>query len=266
MNAGWWVRLEGEERDLRDLAMHFSAPSLEVVEEDGAFWLGSSDFAALVEPERVQQGGRALLALASGALHVEFGRFAPPRVTAAVLVDDTGAKKHFIHVTSSIRMHGEINARVERSRPDGSVEIVASQVQTSEWAELAQRDADVEDVLAILGREDVRWHDLYHVFEIVEADVGGRMFSDGWVTKAAVRLFTRTANSRRAIGGEARHGHDRIDPPKKPLPRNEAHDLVLGLVRRWLAEKAPPKPAREVVLGVRPAQERAATISDEIRR
>ncbi len=164
-------------------------------------------------------------------------------------------------------MHGEINARVERSRPDGSVEIVelvASPVQTSEWAELARRDVDVEDVLAILGREDVRWHDLYHVFEIVEADVGGRMFSDGWVTKTAVTHFTRTANSRRAIGGEARHGHNRIDPPKKPLQRNEAHDLVLCLVRRWLAEKAPPKPPDEVVVGVRSAREGAATRSDEI--
>jgi hypothetical protein len=261
------VRLEGEERDLRDLAMHFGAPSLEVVEEDGSFWLGSSDFATLADAERVQQRGRALVAVASGALHVEFGRFAPPRVTAAVLVDGTGAKKHFVHITSSIRVRGEINARVERSRPDGSVEIVellAPPVETSEWAELARRDADVEDVLAILGREDVRWHDLYHVFEIVECDVGPRMFSDGWATKTAVTLFTRTANSRRAIGGEARHGHTRFDPPKNPLPRKEAHDLVLGLVRRWLAEKAPPKPAREVVVGMKPAQERAASISDEI--
>lgn len=267
VHAGWWVRLEGEERDLRDLAMHFNAPSLEILEEDGVFWLGSSEFAALADPEKVQQRGRALVALASGALHVEFGRFAPPRVTAAVIVDERGAKKHFVHVSSSIRMHGEINARVERSRPDGSVEIVelvAPPVQTSEWVELARRDADLEDVLAILGREDVRWHDLYHVFEIVEAEVGGRMFSEGWVTKAAVKRFTQTANSRRAIGGEARHGHDRFDPPKKPLPRKEAHALVLGLVRRWLAEKAPPQPAREVVVGVRPAPERATTISDEI--
>jgi hypothetical protein len=184
-----------------------------------------------------------------------------------VIVDKSGARKQFVHVSSSIRMHGEVNARVERSRPDGSVEIVefvAPPVQTSEWVELARRDADVEDILAILGREDVRWHDLYHVFEIVEADVGTRIVSDRWVTKAAVRRFTQTANSRRAIGAEARHGHDRFDPPKKPLPRKGAHAFVLGLVRRWLAEKAPPEPAREVVIGVRPAPGRAAASSDEI--
>lgn len=267
MHAGWWVKLEGEESELRELAAHFNDPTLEVIQEDNSFWLGSADFVDLTDPEAVKGRGRVLLALASGALHVEFGRFDPPRITAAVLVDDRGAKQNFIHVSSSIRLHGEINARVQRTRPDGQIEIVelvAPPAQTGEWADLARQDADVEDVLAILGREDVRWHDLYHVFEVVEADVGSRMFADAWTTKAAVELFTRTANSRHAIGGEARHGHDRFLPPKSPLSHRDAHDLVLGLVRHWLAGKAPPRPAREVVLEVKPAPERAATISDQI--
>lgn len=90
------------------------------------------------------------------------------------------------------------------------------------------------------------------------------MFADGWTTKAAVERFTRTANSRGAIGGEARHGHSRFQPPKNPLSHKEAHDLVLALVRHWFAEKVPPQPAREVVFKVRPAAEQGATISDEI--
>jgi hypothetical protein len=267
MHAGWWVKLEGEERDLRELAAHFNSHAIEVIQEDNSCWLGSADFVGLTDPEAVKARGRVLLALASGALHVEFGRFDPPRITAAVLVDENGAKQNFIHVSSSIRLHAEINARVQRIRPDGQtevIELVAPPAQTSEWADLARHDTDVEDILAILGRDDVRWHDLYHVFEVVEADVGSRMFADGWTTKAAIERFTRTANSRHAIGGEARHGHDRFQPPKNPLSQREAHDLVLGLVRHWLAEKAPPQPPREVVLEVNPAPERAATISDEI--
>jgi hypothetical protein len=267
MHAGWWVKLEGEERDLRELAAHFNSHAIEVIQEDNSCWLGSADFVGLTDPEAVKARGRVLLALASGALHVEFGRFDPPRITAAVLVDEHGAKQNFIHVSSSIRLHAEINARVQRTRPDGQIEVVelvAPPAQTSEWADVARHDTDVEDILAILGRHDVRWHDLYHVFEVVEADVGSRMFADGWATKAAVERFTRTANSRHAIGGEARHGHNRFQPPKNPLSQREAHDLVLDLVRHWLAEKAPPQPPREVVLEVNPAPERAATISDEI--
>lgn len=242
MLAGWWVKLEGEERDLRELTAHFSDPGLEVIQEDGSFWLGAADFVGLSDPEAVKARGRALLALACGALHIEFGRFDPPRITAAVLVDGSGAKQNFIHVSSSIRLHGEINARVERARPDGQIEVVeliAPPAQTGEWADLARRNADVENVLAILGREDVRWHDLYHVFEVVEAAVGSRMYADGWTTKAAVERFTRTANSRGAIGGEARHGHDHFQPPKNPLSHNQAHDLVLDLVRS-LARREDP--------------------------
>ena len=117
-------------------------------------------------------------------------------------------------------------------------------------------------MLAILGRDDVRWHDLYHVFEVIEADVGGAMFTKSWVTNAAVDRFTWTANSRHAIGGEARHGHNRFQPPKNPLSLKVAHDLVLGLVRHWLVEKAPPAPPREVVVAVKPPGERAASVSD----
>jgi hypothetical protein len=87
----------------------------------------------------VQDRGRELLGLAAGALHIEFGCFAPPRVTAAVLVDTTGAKQYFVHVVSSIRLHGDVNARMGQTRPDGRVEVVevvAPPPQTRTWTEL----------------------------------------------------------------------------------------------------------------------------------
>ena len=40
MHAGWWVKLEGEESELRELAAHFNDPALEVIQEDNSFWLG----------------------------------------------------------------------------------------------------------------------------------------------------------------------------------------------------------------------------------
>jgi len=255
MHSGWWVKLEGDQSNLRELAMHFTGPELEVAEGASDFYLTSTGFASATTEQEIQQRGRDLLAVAAGALHVEFGSFRVPRVAAAVQVDEHGAKRHFVLVVNAIRLHGEINARVQRARPDGSVEIVdlvAPPPQTSEWAQLAGTDSDVGDVLSILGREDVRWHDLYHVFEIIEADVGKQMFTDKWATKAAVERFTQTANSRHAIGRDARHGHKRHPPPTKPLTLGEAHDLVLVLARRWLGAKAPPAPPREVVVEVRP--------------
>ena len=77
VKAGWWTKLEGDERDLRELAAHFGTPAVEAIEERDGFWLGSSGFAGLTDPETVQEPGRELLALGSGALRVEFGHFAP---------------------------------------------------------------------------------------------------------------------------------------------------------------------------------------------
>jgi hypothetical protein len=87
------------------------------------------------------------------------------------------------------------------------------------------------------------------------------MLDDFSMTESCVPASCLSATGTRSV---AKRGTDRFQPPKSPISHRDAHDLVLGLVRRWLAEKAPPRPAREVVLEVKPAPERAATISDQI--
>lgn len=267
MDAGWWAKLEGEDGYLRDLAMHFNEGDLTVIVEGDAFYLGSTDLNGLTNTDDVRARAAELLAVACGAAELELGHFRPPRVAAAVRVDESGAKQHFIHVSSELRLHADISARVERTREDGSVEVVDVSPpgpRADEWARLARSNPDIEDALAILGRGELRWHDLYHVFEIVEAAVGETMFSAGWVTKAAIERFTRTANSRRAIGREARHGHDRFAAPKRPLPLAEARSLIVALVRSWLESISPPAEQRERVIEVRPPGDRAVSISDSL--
>ena len=263
MHSGWWVSLEGAERELRDLAMHFDDPDFEIVEDAGTFYLSSMDFSEFDNSEQVRELARELVAAASGSLAVKFGRFDPPRVGNVVLVDEAGAKQHHVIVSSAIRLHFEASAQIERVREDGSVdvvELVAPPPQTRAWARHARSDSDTKDVLAILGREDVRWHDLYHVFEVVEADVGDMMFTKRWVTEAEVRRFKHTANSRMAIGRDARHGHQKYDRPKKPLAFPEARALVLTLVRTWLDMKVPPPPPRELVVEVRDPNSKSAAV------
>jgi len=119
------------------------------------------------------------------------------------------------------------------------------------WAEYACHDSEVHDALAILGRDDVRWHDLYHVLEVVESDAGGAAHSFGWATKRELDLFARTANNRVAIGSEARHGHKRWTPPKEPMTLNNAKALIRHVVRKWIESKVPPLLAREVVVEIR---------------
>jgi hypothetical protein len=107
----------------------------------------------------------------------------------------------------------------------------------ADWLSLARSDESVSRALRVFAQGSVRWGDLYHAFEIVQASVGGRMFDDGWIGRHEANLFTWTANSPAVVGEQARHGHQRNDPPPNPMREAEAHRLIRVLVVRWLDSK-----------------------------
>lgn len=94
-------------------------------------------------------------------------------------------------------------------------------------------DPQAERALRIFGRDDVDYRDLYHVFEIAEAAIGNRIYSDGTVTAAEVSRFKHTANSVHALGDQARHGHEATQPPSQPMSFPEAQALVGRVLRVW---------------------------------
>lgn len=256
LESGTWAKLAGDESALRDLAMVFTGPSLRIVADQGAYYLGSCDFTTDTPPDAVRSRGSELLAIACGSCALEFGTFSPPWIDAVTCVDAEGHRQDLRPVRAVARMPFEVNALEERERADGMIEVVEVTAPPStygRWHEEACNDDDVADILAILGRTDVRWHDLWHVYEIVKANTGSRLFDEGWISKAEEARFTRTANSRGAIGREARHGHDLFSPPKRPMDFDEARRLVHTLARRWLDLKVPPAPPLVVrVVEVRP--------------
>jgi hypothetical protein len=103
-----------------------------------------------------------------------------------------------------------------------------------DWLRLAQSDETVSRALRVFAQGSVRWSDLYHAFEIVQASVGGRMYDEGWITREQANLFSWTANSPDAVGEQARHGHQRSAPPPNPMVEDEAGEVVRNLVRQWL--------------------------------
>lgn len=217
LTPGWWVALDGEVTHLRDLVIHFDEPALRVVEWDGGFYLGSLEFDAVRDADGVRTHGVEPLALACGAVEIELGEFRKPHVAAAVRVTDDGEIERLTPVGASMCMQFDIHQDLERVRTDGMIEVVEIAPplpRAKEWLALARTNRDVGEALAVLARENARWHDLYFIFELVERNVGRRMFDDGWTTKAAAERFTQTANSRHAIGREARHAKDKISPPK----------------------------------------------------
>ena len=62
----WLVRLKGERFDLEDFPKLLRSPEVRVVEENGSFYLESSEFNSLTLAEEVRERGRALIKLING--------------------------------------------------------------------------------------------------------------------------------------------------------------------------------------------------------
>ena len=90
------------------------------------------------------------------------------------------------------------------------------------WLTLADKDAKVAQALRLLGQNSLTWAGLYHLYEIVLADVGNRIYDEGWATQSEVERFRRTANSPAILGEHARHGREHTQPPPNPMSEDDA--------------------------------------------
>jgi hypothetical protein len=83
---------------------------------------------------------------------------------------------------------------------------------------------------------------LYKIFEVIEGDVGRLIIDLKWMSKAQKTRFTQTAQSPQVIGDEARHGRQKEQPPKNPMPIQEAIDLITRITHEWINYKLSRQP------------------------
>jgi hypothetical protein len=235
LEPGWWARLHGEQLDLQALLTSVALEGLQIRRRDDQYYLHSDDFDGIDASEAVERRAEEIVRVLNGAAQIHYGTHRPVRVGGVVSVTETGAMNAFVHLSGSIMARGRLSATLSVGgapvAPTGPTE-----VQQFTVAGLA--DEDAERALRIFGRDDVDWRDLYFIFEIVEASVGGAMYDKGWATRAEVSRFTHTANSPTALADEARHGHERAQPPADPMTFEDASELVRRLLRAWLTERA----------------------------
>lgn len=86
----------------------------------------------------------------------------------------------------------------------------------------------------MIAYDDESWVGLYKIFEVIAKEADVKSFSS--ISSENLKRFTRTANSYKAIGMEARHALD-YGPPKEPMYLTEAKSLIYLLVNEWLDRK-----------------------------
>jgi len=109
------------------------------------------------------------------------------------------------------------------------------------WSELVARDPKVAEALYYSG-ESQDWGSLYKVYEIIQTDLGKKIFKLSEQGKSKHELFTKTAQ------WEMRHSHawllqQKLVPPEEPMTLAAATRLVQTTLVNWLRWKIAKVPA-----------------------
>jgi len=236
----WRVGIQGAAGDLEHLARRFTKEPIQIDNDVDGHFLELDSFSGLTEASDVLAEGERVIKLLSGVVKLRRNSFEPLKAGHVTRVHPDGRRDAFVFIRASLTMRAELGEPTVTvsgpgprppAPPDPSVEL----------ASLGLKDRAVEDALRLFAHDASDWVGLYRLYEVIEADAGGRtdVVSKGWSTDADIRRFKHTANSRSAIGDLARHGSESTQPPKNPMRFEEADAFVKGILQAWLKEKNP---------------------------
>ena len=233
----WKVRLTGTERGLETLTESFTDDP-EVFESDDKFFLWSSQFEDFKDADEVRDTAEEIVRIIRNLGVKDSLRTEDLQASHVHEINNDGSE----HVTvraegTTVKVRAE-PVRVTTTDEDGNTEVHRPADRTYELTQLAVENEKVRELVGLLDKGD-DWVDLYRIYEFVQANIEGEdnIVERGWWSSNEKNLFKRTANSRDAIGDDARHGQERIPAPDDPMSYSDAKALVDSLVRNWLEHR-----------------------------
>ena len=134
--------------------------------------------------------------------------------------------------TATLEARGQL--KVVAVTTGGAAPATAAQ-PTPMYMALAAQHADVAETLALMGKGEPDWSDLYKVYEIVRDNLRPAKIEDkGWATKHEQSEFTGTANRPDVSGADARHARMPGGPPTHTMTLHEARQFIGDLVIQWV--------------------------------
>ncbi len=237
--ASWIVPLVGHQFDLEDLPLWLARQDIHVATRDNAFVLVIPSAIVGDNYEPVRAFAENQLELINGIGRLLNSAFRPLSLADRLLgVDSAGAVLHTVLAVNPAEMRSKAGS--VRAVVGGKVQPDPREAAASPFIRAALLSPRARDALVIIGRPTLTWSELYILFELVQADVGGQMFDLGWISRNDADLFTYTANSYSTLRSDGRHGKDRGDPPAHPMQHGVAVTLVCGLVLAWLRHVGGP--------------------------
>ncbi len=232
----WLVLLDVKKSDFDNLSnLLRSSDEFSLSTENSEYYLTSSHGESLTNLSAVHSEATKILQDISDVAMIHFTGFPLLKPDIICEVDEEGKRHKRVALSATIML----------PPPSFSIKLEGGQdiipiLEFESWMKLAEEDKIVKDVFRQFREFDHNWINLYKIYEIVEKDAGkiNKIHRiEQWITKKKIRDFKQTANSKRAIGDDARHGVDDNDPPKEPMSLSEADALIRNLLKQWLQWK-----------------------------
>lgn len=227
---------------MEHLARHLSSPVQRVIKDaqGPGFVYESVAFATCSHANEVLEVAREELRILSGVLRI--ARDSPEALSTGAVFKENGAdgRDIFLFLSDGVRARCELG---EFNVADGNGNVVATPPKPSKVtsiSQLASASPAVAKAMRLLAASDYNtWSGLYRLYEVIEADVGGKrqLKETGWGSAKDVERFKRSANSVAVAGDSARHGEETELPPPHPMSLDEANAYLWSLVNSWLASK-----------------------------
>jgi|SRR5215510_2088850 len=229
----WRVHLQGEQFDLQELKEILICHDPYIIEEDSNFYLTSRAWDKLREPREVDGQAKAFIQLLENAAYLHLRDTAPLTIGSVVRIDDDGRRHHILIAEPGI--YTIRGGRVRLTATVGGPEpIEGPKHQLIKVLRESAKNPLVVEALRFFHKGD--WVSLYKVYEIVNDEVYGKgeIIRRGWLTSQSISRFKQMAQSREALGDDARHASRKFIPPKKPMSIHEARAIIGDLFLKWI--------------------------------
>lgn len=231
----WYISLSGDESCLAHIAKSFAQSELKFSKDRDGWCVSGGWIDDCVSCDDCTIQATDWVKSLNGALMFMNGCAEPVVFSDIYQENEQGHIKYYLSFHDTIRMSSSLCFEVIHK--DGTVESYYPAMQVAEWMQVMESNQTLKTVFHLMGEGDKSWVNLYRIFEVIKADLGGQedLLNKNWVTKQQLNRFTQTANHPAIIGHEARHGHNNAALPKNPMNHAEAMAFVVGLVNNWIS-------------------------------
>jgi len=233
----WKVRLSGDEAGLETLSESFSDDP-EIFEEDGNYFLWSSRFQDLEDAKEVRKTAKDIATTIRNLGEQDSLRTEELQASHVHRIKEDGTEHVSVRLETATLGVRAGPVRITTIDEDGNKEVHRPADRTYDLTQVALNDDKALELTRLLDNGD-DWVNLYRIYEFIQANIEDEenIVEKGWWSSTEKDRFKQTANSRDAIGDNARHGQERIPAPNNPMSHSDAKSLIDTLVYNWLEHR-----------------------------